>query len=401
MLALIALVAAVLALWRVCVEPWRRQREAMAAILACGGTVQTSPATAWQRWLFGRDYQNIQQVDLADCDDPDAYIPHLIGLPHLEVLVVGGLSVSDHHIARLRSSRSLKWLVLDSTMVTGEALAELQKNLPDLRVVRSPRRAFAILRRDAVAGVSDEPRYLACPAGLEWLDADHFRTLTELRIGHAVPSNESLAWLPTLQDVEELELKGDLTDDDLRHLRPLTKLRQLTMVYAAITDAGLARIAQISDLEGLGFLWATRFTDAGMANLKALPRIRVLGLTASNITDDGLVHIARLSSLEELGLGGTRVTDAGMAHLRSLRSVRVLVLDSTQVGDAGLAQIKDLPNLEQLALDYTRVTDAGLAHLKDCKRLTHVSVLETDVTRAALTALRQALPKCRIEADVD
>src|SRR5258707_459121 len=62
------------------IEPYRLQREAMAAITKLGGTYKTEDAAGWVRYLDG-NAQDVVVVDLADCDKPDEYFPHLARLP--------------------------------------------------------------------------------------------------------------------------------------------------------------------------------------------------------------------------------------------------------------------------------------------------------------------------------
>src|SRR6185369_4628120 len=105
------------------VEPYRLQREAMAAISKLGGTYKTEDATGWVRYL-DKNAQDVVVVDLADCDKPDEYLPHLLRLPQLRTLVVGGHSVGDEQVAVVGRMASLRGLVLDSTLVSESATDE-------------------------------------------------------------------------------------------------------------------------------------------------------------------------------------------------------------------------------------------------------------------------------------
>jgi len=67
-------------------------------------------------------------VDLADCDRPEEYLPHLARLPKLRTLVVGGHSVGDDEVRAIKSFPSLKGLVLDSTFVSDNEVAAPNKH---------------------------------------------------------------------------------------------------------------------------------------------------------------------------------------------------------------------------------------------------------------------------------
>ncbi len=145
-IALVA-VAALAASWYE--APDRRQREAMAAIEAAGGSYQAAPAgPAWLRRLFGEDsFRNVTLVKVGDCDDPAAYLDQVAGLPAIETLVVGGPAFTDEHLQRLHGLTTLTGLVLDCTEATGDGLAALREALPSLEIYPSERRAIAALEK--------------------------------------------------------------------------------------------------------------------------------------------------------------------------------------------------------------------------------------------------------------
>jgi hypothetical protein len=137
LLILIALGAGVAFVWRQSIErPYRLQREAMAAITKLGGTYTTEEAAGWIRYL-DKNAQDVVVVDLADCDRPDEYLPHLARLPKLRMLVLGGHAVGDDQVAAIGEFASLRGLILDSTMVSEKATKVLNDKLPDLLTHKS------------------------------------------------------------------------------------------------------------------------------------------------------------------------------------------------------------------------------------------------------------------------
>ena len=97
-----------------------------------------------------------------------------------------------------------------------------------------------------------------------------------------------------------------------------------------------------------------------------------------------------------LDLRRTQVTDAGLAELAKMPRLRRLQLQETNVTDAGLANIKTLPDLEVLNLYDTHLDDAGLAALASSKKLRRLYVWRTAVTDAGEAKLRARLPKLEI-----
>jgi serine/threonine-protein kinase len=134
-----------------------------------------------------------------------------------------------------------------------------------------------------------------------------------------------------LRLVERLD--GRFERDDKRPTRPVVKVE---LAGAALDDAGLRRLATLTELRQLN-LAGTNVTDAGLKGLAALKELR-LGGTA--VTDAGLKELAALRALATLGLEGTGVTDAGLKELAALRELRSLRLAQTAVTDAGVAALK-------------------------------------------------------------
>lgn len=67
------------------------------------------------------------------------------------------------------------------------------------------------------------------------------------------------------------------------------------------------------------------------------------------MTDAGLARLTALSELEWLTLSGTRITNAGLAHLHRLASLKGLMLANTQVDQTGIAALRTTLPFVQLA----------------------------------------------------
>ena len=84
-------------------------------------------------------------VDVADCDDPGAYLEQVATLPRLQTLVVSSQKFTDKHLSRLKWLKTLSGLVLDSTDVSDEGIRALKQRLPELAIYKSQRQAIAAL----------------------------------------------------------------------------------------------------------------------------------------------------------------------------------------------------------------------------------------------------------------
>ena len=86
-------------------------------------------------------------------------------------------------------------------------------------------------------------------------------------------------------------------------------------------------------------------SDAAFAALVAAhPRgdFRVLFLSRTQITDAGLAHLANLTNLRGLTLSNTQITDAGLVHLSNLTNLQVLYLSDTQITPGAKATLRAL-----------------------------------------------------------
>ncbi len=428
----IVAVAAVAASWYE--APYRRQRDAMAAIEKAGGTYQASPAgPAWLRRLFGEDsFRNVTLVNVADCDDPAAYIEHVAALPALETLAVGGLAFTDDHLKRLHGLTTLSGLVLDCTEVTDDAIAALRDALADVDVYRSQRRSIAILEKLGcdlkkkpiqnsrlepligsawfeelvsadvynVAFGDADAAALKMILGLQYLsipgvNVASAKTLARFKASlrkmgrppTASLTDAALANLAGLQQLLALNLESQsaVTDAGMRHLRGLKELYHLTLNGTQVGDLGVGELQGLDRLQSLE-LRNTRVTDAGLAQLKGLNRLHNLFLRGTAVSDAGVAHLVGLP-LEFAELDDTQVTDAGLAPLEGQHELWGLSLNGTAISDAGLAHLAGLKLLRSLQLSRTRIRGVGLKHLSELNILAEIGLDETQIDDAGLAQL--------------
>ena len=110
---------------------------------------------------------------------------------------------------------------------------------------------------------------------------------------------------------------------------------------------------------------AKEFSDAGLDALAPIAnKIASLDLARSKVTDAGLAKVAAMKNLQELHLENTATSDAGLDHLKGLASLEYLNLYNTKVTDAGIAKLAGLGKLKALYLWQSGVTKAGVAALK-------------------------------------
>jgi len=124
--------------------------------------------------------------------------------------------------------------------------------------------------------------------------------------------------------------------------------------------------------------------------------IPFFGRLGQQVTDAELACLAGLPKLKVLALHSYKVTDTGLVHLKSLVYLESLYLWDTQITHAGLENLKSLPNLTSLCLVDTEITDAGLEALKGFTNLKRLELRETQTSEEDIETLQQALPNCEI-----
>jgi hypothetical protein len=139
---------------------------------------------------------------------------------------------------------------------------------------------------------------------------------------------------------------GNKPNDALKYLGWLHRVESLDLSIATgYTDDELAVLARLTDLESLNldrsrhwnyFNEQPTLTDAALASIRLLTRLRELNLGGQPFTDEGLANLAGMDRLQSLDLRGTKVTDVGLERLKALPALKSLDLTGTPVTNQGV-----------------------------------------------------------------
>lgn len=221
----------------------------------------------------------------------------------------------------------------------------------------------------------------------------------EAKSKDATPSDDDLLLVASLPEVEYLWIYdcSQLTDAALAHLKDMPKLRSVALWGATgITVQGFAHVARVSLLKHLS-LSDCAVTGDGLRHLSQLKQLVSLQLRYTRFEDGDLVHLSSLPALASLDLTQTEVTDAGLEHILRLKKLTDLDLAKTNVSDAGLAKIAQMQGLTSLDLSGTNVSEGALVQLASLKLLESLDVTDLSISAAGLERIEQALPNCLIE----
>src|SRR6185295_83621 len=133
----------------------------------------------------------------------------------------------------------------------------------------------------------------------------------------------------------------------------------------------------------------------GVLKERRIPALDANGL----MTDAVLARLAELDHVTSLSLGGSReLTDDGLLLLARMPQLQHLDLSEYPGGkltDRGLEVLRHLPNLRTFEMTWQKgISDAGIANLRFCDQLERVNLMGSPTGAGAIEAL-QGKPKLR------
>jgi hypothetical protein len=157
------------------------------------------------------------------------------------------------------------------------------------------------------------------------------------------------------------ELSGD--EEVALISREIPKLQSLSIDGLALSEQGIRSIASLRRLNWL-YLNGTAVTEESLAHLGSLKELKSVTIASTSpLTDTALTNLGRIHDLEELAIFNSKFTDAGMASLPRLTRLRSLLLhtESNQISDDGLSYILEMPSLRilQLKIAGTLISTRG------------------------------------------
>jgi hypothetical protein len=165
-------------------------------------------------------------------------------------------------------------------------------------------------------------------------------------------------------------------------------LRYLLLDGQAITDAGLAHVAGMAQMEIL-WLDGAQVSDAGLVHFKGMMSLKRLCLYKTQVTEEGLVHLGGLQTLEDLLLSFP-VADTGLQYLTQLDALKGIEIDGDSVTALGLLALPKMKGLEHIEIRGEKDPEAIVKQLAALPGLTSLS-LAWGVTDKSLTQLKNLI----------
>ena len=159
--------------------------------------------------------------------------------------------------------------------------------------------------------------------------------------------------------------RRQLSDNEWDELIAVMKERRITALDAngLMTDAVLARIAELDHVTALSLGGSRQLTDDGLLHLARMPQLQHLNLSeypGGKLTDRGLEVLRHLPNLRTFEMTWQRgITDAGVANLRFCDQLERVDLMGSPTGDGAIEALQGKPELRHFSSGRL-VTDAGL-----------------------------------------
>ena len=218
--------------------------------------------------------------------------------------------------------------------------------------------------------------------------------------------------LGSFTTIKNLSISGKtITDETLALLTGLEELEQLSTDGILLTDAGYKHFAAFQKLKSLAFFHpafrSKAFTGSGLAYLKALPKLERLTFAGSTAGDVAMDAIGQLTQLKEFRTWHTAQTQAGNANLVKLTNLKALRMgqrlpewgkDSpVSFDESTMAVIAQIKTLETLELTEARLSAKIIPQLQALPKLAKLKIETVDISGADVEAIKAALPNCKVD----
>lgn len=235
--------------------------------------------------------------------------------------------------------------------------------------------------------------------------------ITQVQVDASAFTEADFRTLGQYPALKKLSLSGKtITDQTLPLLAGLTELEELSTDRTMLSDDGYRHFAQFPKLRMLSLFhpsWDMKeFTGAGLAHLKALPKLERLTFAGSTAGDAAMEAIGQLTQLKEFRTWHSMQTQAGNQHLPKLVNLTALRIGQRlprgkvsppSFDEATIPLLAQMKALQKLELTEARLTAKGLAPLKDLPNLKQLIIQQVDITPAEVESLRATFKDVKID----
>ncbi|MGV3605181.1 MAG: hypothetical protein ACO1RA_02155 [Planctomycetaceae bacterium] len=331
---------------------------------------------------------SLKDLNLSGCTISDEDLPQLARLTNLVGLNLTETSITGDGVRHLTSLNGLESLSLPNS-VTSEVFLHLSKiqNLKHVNPLPTIRNDDDLKLVCEVKGLRILSLHGSNSSSITVEGYKHLENLTEIEFFNFPPSPPpgAIFYLRKAK-LRTLSFPENASEKEIEPFVEMKSIRQL-VPPRDISDVGLKMVAKMTNLEELYLGHASRVTNAGLAELSAMPSLMQIAVHRQ-IDDQGIAHLAKIKSLRNVSVFFSEtVTPEGWSHLAELPLLESVVLPPN-FSDEGIKALKACPNIKYLDFRGAAISAEGLSDLKVFKKLEHLSLNEKKFTPKEVDALK-------------
>ncbi len=214
--------------------------------------------------------------------------------------------------------------------------------------------------------------------------------LRELRVENTMMKNVAMEHFCNIRTLQFLSIHDgiNITDEGLKNLGKLKKLRMFELSSANISNRGMQYISNASELESLMLTRSMQVTDDSIPSVIRLSKLRSLNISDTGLTARGVTALARgRNNLSELVINGLPWSDQSIEALASMPSLVLLSMENTNVTDDLVKKITRLKGLQCLNLEAGKLSANGVKTLTALPNLSQLHLRNPVVSLDFLNSL--------------
>ena len=276
---------------------------------------------------------SLESVKIVATKIDDSWLPPLLKLKHLKSLSMEGRAtglpgkpaLGDQSLARLRELETLEQLSFLELAYFANATDAGLEQLAGLKRLESFTFRGSPVKGHAFAKFEGWTKLKSIRFHSNNLDDEGLKIVCE-----KFPNLESL----------NLIHSHDITDASAAHLLRLPKLKSIQINGPKITAAMLKNLPRLPLEHAMIDQGAIQPASEAIATMKAVPTLRRLAIGGKPLTDADLAALACISQLEELSFENLDLPESRVHQLQSFAFLKTLTLALRPAGYAQLTQAK-------------------------------------------------------------